>query len=399
MAMIRVLGPCRPLARGCATAPGHVPAWLELAEEKRMSRDNMQGREAFNTAIRRAREGSRDQDDELGLHQSAIAKEIAHLGRQRRWQEALQVFAAVPDPSTRLRTAIMDTCVRSLQFQLARRIFDEMPMKTLPAYSVYISMLGRERRTTELEDVRAKLSTDGHKLNTVTYGSLVSAFGAARSFDSMFNVLAEMKEACLNPGPVVYGGAMAACAKAGDYAQVAQLMQELESSGAQADIGHFTSLVVACARSKNEALAREAFTQLRQRGLQPDVVLYTSLLGCLGGPDALQKAEALLEEMKSSNIQPDIFVYNSVAKAALVAKEPDRCRELLGQATAMGLKENQETSIILQRLQKLEEQLRMQEEKAQLPQGWLQHLDPATGAVYYWRADDPAGTTTWQRPI
>lgn len=33
-----------------------------------------------------------------------------------------------------------------------------------------------------------------------------------------------------------------------------------------------------------------------------------------------------------------------------------------------------------------------------LPPGWREHLDPASGRLYYWREDNPAGTTTWVRP-
>lgn len=33
-----------------------------------------------------------------------------------------------------------------------------------------------------------------------------------------------------------------------------------------------------------------------------------------------------------------------------------------------------------------------------LPPGWREHLDPASGRLYYWREDNPAATTTWVRP-
>lgn len=33
-----------------------------------------------------------------------------------------------------------------------------------------------------------------------------------------------------------------------------------------------------------------------------------------------------------------------------------------------------------------------------LPPGWCERVDPATGKCYFWRADNPVGTTTWVRP-
>ncbi|CAE7669140.1 unnamed protein product [Symbiodinium pilosum] len=35
---------------------------------------------------------------------------------------------------------------------------------------------------------------------------------------------------------------------------------------------------------------------------------------------------------------------------------------------------------------------------APLPPGWCEHLDPSSGRLYYWREDNPTGTTTWTRP-
>merc|ERR1719263_2510820 len=33
-----------------------------------------------------------------------------------------------------------------------------------------------------------------------------------------------------------------------------------------------------------------------------------------------------------------------------------------------------------------------------LPDGWSSAVDPASGQTYYWRNDNPAGTTTWECP-
>ena len=35
---------------------------------------------------------------------------------------------------------------------------------------------------------------------------------------------------------------------------------------------------------------------------------------------------------------------------------------------------------------------------SELPRGWQSTIDPNTGQPYYWRIEDPAGTTTWERP-
>lgn len=33
-----------------------------------------------------------------------------------------------------------------------------------------------------------------------------------------------------------------------------------------------------------------------------------------------------------------------------------------------------------------------------LPEGWREHLDPASGRPYYWREADPKNSVTWERP-
>lgn len=37
--------------------------------------------------------------------------------------------------------------------------------------------------------------------------------------------------------------------------------------------------------------------------------------------------------------------------------------------------------------------------QSELPQGWEETLDKASGKYFYWREDDPIGTRTWQRPL
>lgn len=327
-------------------------SWQDLSEEKRAVRQ-MEGR-GFHARGPKYSDGGNDYLPE-SPEQGWALREVAQLGRQRRWQEALEVFVQVRKPGLKLRTAMMDACARALQLDMAKRIFDEMPVKRGPAYSVMFTALGRARRAHDIRPLVDEMRANGVEFSAVTWGCLLNAYSNAKDVAAMFRVLDEMRASGLQPRHLEYGIVMAACARVGDRERVASLLKEMEAASIRPDLGHLTSLVVSCSRGKEEAQAREALAEIRRRGLRPDVVAYTGLMGCLSGPEALVKAEAIVAEMEAAGVPLDAFAHNAVARAALEAGQPARCRELLAEGLRKGFPRMQETSFIEYKLQVFEQ--------------------------------------------
>lgn len=363
--------------------------------EKRMHRESFS---AF-TDLRDRRLGVKSPhtlDFERDPVQKEAAREIRTLAKQRKWEEALEIFSTFQDPDPILCTATMDACAKSMKLYHTRRILAEMTINHLPAYNVLINLLGRLKRVQEAEELLQRMKEDTVEPNDVSLCSLINGHGMVQDSAAVFRVLEQIKAS----GPVssvCYSAAVSACARAGDAERVLEVFRMMEEDGIQPPAALYSSLILARARKGDEEGARAALADMRQRGHRPDVIAYTSLMiAFYGKPGVLEKSDALFAEMLGEGIVPDVFAFNALLFSAWEAKNSTRFREILADMASRGVPHNRETEKRIQDLQELEEEQRLL--APPLPEGWEERVDPASGHAYYWMTRDPAGTTTWQRP-
>jgi len=395
---------------------------VSMWAEKRANRDSFAEWEDLRD--RRVREGSQHAAGRLGRpdpEQVDATKQMRQLARERRWEEALEIYARFPYPDHQLSTTAMDACAKSLQLEPAKRVFEAMPMKSTPSYNVMINLLGRLKRVHEAEPLLQRMVEDTCEPNSITMTGLITGHGMVYDSNAAVRVLEEMEEGPkqLPTGPVTYGAAMAACARAGDLPRCEQLLQRMDQKRIEVGSAHLVSLVNSCAREKLEDRARQAFQEIRNRGFKPDIFAYTCLLNCLHGEEAMVKADALFAEMQAEGMRPDTFVFNALLGVAISANDSQRFGTLLEEMARRGLQPTGETRLRRSEMANREERLareqaraayaardaqqhvsaqQQQQQQAPLPAGWHEHMDPTSGRTYYWMASNPAGTTTWERP-
>lgn len=372
-----------------------------LWSEKRRHRDQMLGREDFDLRQRRIRKGIQDDDrDSMVSNQRKLVAEVSHLGRARRWEEALHVFSTEPQPNPMLCTAAIDACAKSLQQGPAWRIFKAMPKKTVSAYNILIALQGRMRRVAVAEDLLEDMTEHCLKPTIVTFTGLMTAYGMAHEVESALQTLSRISEEGMKIDRVAYGVALSACARAGDKERTAKVLECMATDRIKPDMSQLTSVIVSCAQSKDETRAQQAFEDIRKHGYKADVIAYTSFINCLSGPKALSKAELVLVEMRAACVEPDSFTYNAVLQLAISCSAPERFREILGDMEERGIDHTRETLLLKERAQEafLAESVADASDTS-LPEGWQQNHDPRSGHLYYWNEADPEGTTTWIRPM
>lgn len=399
------------LGRGLSSDAGGFDYQASHWAEKRANRERLSDLPDLRT--RRQESGEQfahagERNEEL----KGISTMIRTLSRQRRWQEALHLFSSVEHPDAMLTTSAMDACAKSMKLRQTKELFERMPTKTIPAYNVFINLLGRLKRVEDAEDLVQRMRTEGLEPTVITMSSLINGYGMVHNAAAAVRVLDDMRSASLQTTTVCYGAAVSACARAGDYLRVEELIQQMDAQSLQVDQAICSSLILSCARGKDEARADKAFEELRRRGFTPDVIAYTCRMTCVKGRDALPKVQELFAQMQGEGIQPDSFAYNCLLQAAIHSRNAKRFDEILEEMAAAGLSRTRETECRIQEMRRVEQEDEEEEKlsatasnppaepprELPLPEGWCQHVDPASGHTYYWMASDPAGTTTWQRP-
>lgn len=409
LARIRVRGSFGSLGgvRGCAAVIPGPSFWLE----RRESLEGMAGRESFDLSRNRQRQGGSPLAV-LDQAQRQVAAQMQQLGRQRRWQEALQLFAAVPAPAQALRQVALDACAKSFQLAAAKKLFDEMPQKTVTAYTSMMAVSGRHKQILEVEGLLQEMQANSLQPERETLTTVMIAYGMVHRVNDALQVFRDIESTCAPPDKVEFAAALSACGKSGASDQATELLAKMNLSQVAPDLGHFTSAIVSCGQAKNEARARELFDEMRGRGVLPDVVAYTSLACCISGlPEVVgsalapQRLEGLITEMKSDALEPHIFFYDQVLRVLAEAGEGGKFRAALAELEARGLQRSGGTARQLRNLENRERAQRAQREaglsqvaEQPLPNGWKGAVDPTSGSTYYWHVDDPQATTTWERP-
>ncbi|CAE8608024.1 unnamed protein product, partial [Polarella glacialis] len=256
-------------------------ARASLWAEKRLNREGMWDRDMHDQTFVRLAAREDDADGPFDAEQRQLSVQVARLGRERRWEEALAVLASVPEAGTKLRTAALSACARSLQLERGQRIFEEIQTKTVPSCNAYIMLLGRLKRIRDIEKLLAFMRTQELQPTGVTYGCLMTAYGMVQDTASVMRAFNDMRSAGIMPTTVTFGSALGALARSGETAQALELLKEMDKMRLETGPGHYTSTIVSCARSKNEPKAREIFQEMKQRGLRPNVVAYTGLMACI----------------------------------------------------------------------------------------------------------------------
>jgi len=371
----------------------------ELWAEKRHNRDQMGMRyqSDWNTS-RRGKPELRHLHDE-----------IRNLGRERRWEEALAVLDRVEEPDVWLRIAAVSACGKSLQFDAARKIFQEMPEKTVPAYGVMMSLVGM-RHPLEAQQLLEEMRSNQLEPDSGIYNAMIESHGRAQNMAGAMQAFDQLGASGQRINRATYQITLSACARTGDLQQAKALLARMEAEGMPPDAGHFTTLVTSCARTKAEGEARQVMETMKERGMTPDVITYTGLLSCMAGETAIDSADEVWQEMKAAGILPDASAYNALLGAALASGNKQRCLEIVADMEQLGFTKSREAQLRFAEVRNLcnsqtfaatLEQPRTSPAptpSAPLPPGWQSVMDPTSGRHYYWQESDPAGTTTWERP-
>jgi len=363
-----------------------------------------------------------------------VAFQVRDLATDRKWQEALELFAAVSEPSQLLRLQLLRACTRSFQVRQAWQVFQEMQVRELPAYNLMICMLCKQAKYIDqvrglVQEMRSQsLQPDG-----ITARCLMTAYSHAGDAEGAVGLMAEMESRGMPVTKEALSCALIAHCKSGDHAKARELLSTMDSMHLHPTSEDLTYYISAYTQSQDEEGARAALAELRKRGLRPIRLTYTRLAGCLSGPEAFRKVEALLTEMRAEGIEPHLLFFKMFLRAATMSEDPADILKVLREMDSRGIFRDvppmheltpgaaaaqkgalQEacTSNDIRDLTRVLHQMyaagsssalggspgALPAAEQPLPAGWQQALDPTSGKSYFWREADPNGSVTWERP-
>lgn len=349
------------------------------------------------------------------------------------WEKALEISKTIPEDAGQdwqpVCRGVLSCLCKALRYHEAKQTFERLPQKDTPAYNFMLLMLARLRYVDELHQMLWEMDNDGVPRSAVTYCHIMSSCVATHSWSEALRTLDTLKtDSTLHGGAnwdVAYLLPMTACARATQREKVEGLLEEYKASGkGTPDRNHYNALIVAC--GSDAQAAQKVFGDLRAEGWTPARPDWHALMLCHTDcqeqrhvfaqmrqelPDArFEEAWAILlrTAIRNDDSEGAAWVLQDMSENGCDADSPTAIKvpSLRRAISSWRARQRDEQLHRAWESATPAEQMLPQETsrpsvdgESELPHGWQSTVDPNTGQPYYWRTEDPTGTTTWDRPV
>lgn len=293
---------------------------------------------------------------------------------------------------------------RARQWEEAKRFFDELPEKNTILYSAMLSCADQCKRYEEGLELFEEMKANGVHCNATTYCSALSMVAVRQGVGAVESLLQEAESNGVRLNNAHFGCLLKACRAAGDAQKASEVLQRM-SAYDQPNVIHFTMAVAAVSAAARAGTMGAQEVKLRlasliadmaQRGVPRDAHFVEEEVRAILGGGTYGK---LLHPRREEGRTPE------QAAEALAAIERARAMGIPGTRRLEDVEDALRSSAgaadqagAAQRAGHAAPRTSPQQPPA-VPLGWGCALDPASGQYYYWRTDDPAGSTTWQCPV
>nr|XP_043635733.1 putative pentatricopeptide repeat-containing protein At5g52630 [Erigeron canadensis] len=237
-------------------------------------------------------------------------------------------------------SSVVDMYAKCGEILDARKVFDEMPVRTVVTWSGmicgYVQFCENEEalmlfkralfEEVEVNDftftsvVRVCGSTTllglGKQLHGLCWklsfdsssfvgSSLVSMYSKCGMIEAAYRVFDEIRDRNLG----MWNAMLIACAQHGHTSKAFDLFQEMESSGVKPNFITFLCMLYACSHSGLVEKGKCYFDLMKRYGIEPGDQHYASMVDILGRANKLQEAFSIIKEMP---IQPTECVWGAL---------------------------------------------------------------------------------------
>eukprot|EP00933_Yihiella_yeosuensis_P042519 TRINITY_DN37132_c0_g1_i1.p1 TRINITY_DN37132_c0_g1~~TRINITY_DN37132_c0_g1_i1.p1 ORF type:complete len:461 (+),score=79.95 TRINITY_DN37132_c0_g1_i1:66-1448(+) len=369
----------------------------------------------------------------LTEEQKALLRSVKNCSDSLDYEGALAALAQIPADGgldwLPIWRAVLHCCCKALRYNEAHSVWQRIPSRDAMSYNSMMGMSSRLHRFDEVESLLQQMDREGVARTGVTYCQLISSCSESHRWTEALELLAELKATpALDPSTswdVAYLVSMTACSRAQQPEQARNLLNEVIAMSQQGKVkvhnSHYNAMIVSC--GNNVPAAEAVFAEMKAAGLQPRAPDWRALISCTRDCKEQQRLYGKMREEfpMPPGTKPLEEVWAILLRTALNMDDRDGVDWILEEMKRHGVEpQSQAASPALRRALRMyasrqhQEQVRQSYQNttsfgsapplteaapAPLPSGWASAVDPNSGNEYYWRSDNPAGTTTWERPV
>ncbi|KAK6940528.1 Pentatricopeptide repeat [Dillenia turbinata] len=243
-----------------------------------------------------------------------------------RWESALKVFELLreqlwyrPNPGTYVKLIVM--LGKCKQPEKAHALFlamiDEGCTANTESYTALLSAYGRSGCFDEAFSLLEQMKKMPNcKPDVFTYSILIKSCLHAFAFDKAQFLLDDMEGQGIKPNTITYNTLIDAYGKAQKFAEMERvLMEMLQDGGCEPDVWTMNSTIRAFGGSGQIEMMERCYEKFQSAGIQPNIMTFNVLLDSYGKADEYKKMSAVMEYMQKYHFSWTIVTYNIVIDA------------------------------------------------------------------------------------
>ncbi|XP_015958975.1 pentatricopeptide repeat-containing protein At4g16390, chloroplastic [Arachis duranensis] len=251
-----------------------------------------------------------------------------------------------------LYNVTLKVCRKSMDFQAAEKLFDEMLQRGMQPNNITFSTLINCARMCALPDKAVEwfekmpgfgCEPDGitssamvyayartgnadmalklydrakeekWRLDAVAFSALIKMIGVSGNYDGCLSVYQEMKELGVRPNMALYNTLLEAMRKARRPRQAKAIYSEMISNGFSPDLVTYASLIRVYVRAQFSDDALSVYKEMKEKEIEMSSILYNVLLAMCADVHRVDEGVRIFKDMKSSGTcQPDSWTYSSM---------------------------------------------------------------------------------------
>ncbi|XP_068665719.1 pentatricopeptide repeat-containing protein At5g48730, chloroplastic-like [Aristolochia californica] len=266
-------------------------------------------------------------------------KLIVMLGKCKQPEKALELFQAMADEGCIINhesyTALLSAYSRSGLFDKAFLLLDAM--KKTPGcypdvytYSVLIKSCLQFFKFDQVQALLADMEAHGTKPNTITYNTLVDAYGKAGRFAEMEATLSVMLQGqdC-NPDVWTMNATLRAFGGSGQIETMESCYEKFQNAGINPNIKTFNILLDSYGKAQHYDKMSSVMEHMQKYYFSWTLVTYNVVIDAFGRAGDLEQMEYLFRLMRSDRIKPNCVTLCSLVRAYGRAGAVDKIKSVL----------------------------------------------------------------------
>uniref|UniRef100_A0A803KPY9 Pentatricopeptide repeat-containing protein n=1 Tax=Chenopodium quinoa TaxID=63459 RepID=A0A803KPY9_CHEQI len=243
-------------------------------------------------------------------------------------------------PDVYTYSILIKSCLQVFAFDKVHILLSDMVSQGIPpntvTYNTLIDAYGKSGKFAEMESVLAEMLTNrncepdgaGIEPNIRTFNILLDSYGKVGYYKKMSAVMEYMQKYHYSWTIVTYNVVIDAFGKAGKLKQMEFLFRLMQSERVKPNCVTFCSLVRAYGKAGSADKIGTVLRIIENTDATLDTVFFNCLVDAYGRMERFAEMKEILEMMKKKGCKPDNVTYRTIIKAYNIAGMTSQAKEL-----------------------------------------------------------------------